>query len=245
MIAVFAYDRPEFLKPCLDSLPGEKEMVHVFIDAVAEQGTMVSDICRDSGFACHATDDKMGIGWQRKKAVQMFLDDQSLGDHFVFCDSDIVFGSGSLELLKKELGFWWKKGFPVGMLCCGYQLQSTPWLVMKDEGHAIIPAHGGEQIAMLPRQALEKTGNCVGIGMLGNTAPLKNKLAKVGLPRAILVEPMPNVQHIGAFKTSLSPQFTPAELIYRNRAGSPLNPRPDLFDVSQACLSADIMEKPR
>jgi len=245
MIAVFACNRPEFLQPCLESLKGED--VRIFVDAAGIEGPGVEQMCQASGFPVYAEEERKGLGFQRRKALQMFLDDASLGDDFMLCDSDVVFGQGATSLMRSELDFWWKKGYPIGMLCCGYQLQSTTWLVMKNEGHAVIPAHGGETVAMFPRQVLEKTGNCIGDNMLGNTAPLKNRLAKIGHSRAILVEPMPNVQHIGALQTVLSPQWAPADLIFRDRLGSPLNPRPDLFDVlpSQACLSADIMEKPR
>lgn len=243
MIAVFACNRPEFLKPCLDSLQGEN--AHVFVDAVEAEGPNVRQICQASAFPVYIEKERKGLGFQRRKALQMFLDDASLGDDFMLCDSDVVFGQGATSLMRNELDFWWRKGYPIGMLCCGYQLQSTTWLVMKNEGHAVIPAHGGETVAMFPRQVLEKTGNCINDNMLGNTAPLKNRLAKIGHPRAILVEPMPNVQHVGALQTVLSPQWAPADLIFRDREGNPLNPRPDLFDILpyQDRLSADIMEK--
>jgi hypothetical protein len=230
MIAVFACNRPDFLIPCLDSLDGEE--VHVFVDAVDEEGPDVERICRVSGFPCHLERERKGLGFQRHKALQMFLDDKALGNYFMLCDEDVVFGIDAVSLLRNELDFWWAASVPVGMLCCGYQKKSKGWGIFEKDGHGIIKEHGGETVAMMPRIALEKTGNRIGLGMLGNTANLKNAMRNVGHGRAILVKPMPPVQHIGAFRTVLSPQWRPDDLLFRDLNGEPLNPRPELFDVA-------------
>lgn len=234
MLALFACNRPEFLKPCLQSvysLLGDIEP-HIFMDAGREEPEC-QEIVRTSYLAHHIEADRKGLGYQRRKALKLFLSRPETGDFFVMADADVVTGPETLELLREELDFWWNAGVFVGMLCCGLQLHTMHCERTMVSRHEIIRGHGGETFAMLPRPVLEQTGVAISDKMLGATAQLKNTLNKLGFPRAIQVAPMPPVQHIGAFKTVLSPQWTPADLLFRGIDGLPLNPRPDLYNVRE------------
>ena len=234
MLALFACNRPEFLRPCLQSvytLVGDIEP-HIFMDAGREEPECL-DIVEHSQLARHVELERKGLGYQRRKALTLFLATASAGDYFVMADADILTGPETLELLRGELEFWWGRGIPVGMLCCGLQPQTVGCQRTRVDGHEIIRRHGGETFAMLPRPVLERTGVAIGHKMLGATAPLKNARARLEWHRAILVNPMPPVQHIGAFKTVLSPQTSRDNLLFWGIDGLPLNPRPDLYNVQE------------
>lgn len=234
MLALFACNRPEFLKPCLQSvytLTGDIEP-HIFMDAGREEPECLDLVLR-SQLTHHVEQERKGLGYQRRKAVRMFLDRREAGNYFVMADADILTGPETLNLLRAELEFWWNRGVSVGMLCCGLQPQTMGCPRTRIDGHVIIRKHGGETFAMLPRPVLERTGVAIGHNMLGATAPLKNALAKLEWHRAILVSPMPPVQHIGAFKTVLSPQTPRNNLLFWGIDGLPLNPRPDLYNVCE------------
>ena len=232
MLALFACNRPEFLRPCLQSiytLTGDIEP-HIFMDAGDEEPECLGLVLH-SQLTHHVERERKGLGFQRRKALRLFLERPEAGDYFVMADADTLTGPETLDLLRGELEFWWNRGVLIGMLCCGCQPGTTACSRTMIDGHVIIRNHGGETFAMLPRPVLERTGVAIGENMLGATAPLKNALTRMGCPRAVQLEPMPPVQHIGAFKSVLSPTTSVARLLFYDLQGKPLNPRPDLYNV--------------
>lgn len=231
MVSVFAYDRPEFLSPCLQSIKEASDSNVETVIFVDDSGSCsgVDRIVDASGFRVVRPPERLG-GFYPRYALELFLHDRQTGDILISTDGDMLLGRETFAFIREFFRFWWASGLEVGMLCGGIRYNNIREPRVERSGRKVIKNNGAEAFCVFPRPALERAYSRYAIQ---NTANLKNAMMWNMQPRALSADPALPVAHVGAFKSTRNPATSIRHQLFLDGEGNPLNPRPDLFDIQK------------